>query len=78
MRKVFLSSTADIRFPDLLKICTENFGVPQVIGCHYIFETPWEGDPVISIQEDGEIAKPYQVKIVINAIKRLEEMCEKH
>jgi len=37
-----------------------------------IFKTPWQGDPRINIQKDGNMAKPYQVKIVQKALARLE------
>jgi predicted RNA binding protein YcfA (HicA-like mRNA interferase family) len=49
------------------------FGEPRVRGSHHIFKTPWEGDPRINIQKDGNMAKPYQVKAVIRAIKKLQE-----
>ncbi len=78
MDRDFFNSAADIKFSDLLKICSEYFGDPMVIGCHYVFGTPWIGDPVISIQFDGETAKPYQVRKVEEALKKLEVMNEKH
>jgi hypothetical protein len=34
---------------------------------------PWKGDPRINIQKDGNMAKEYQVKAVVNAINRIEE-----
>jgi len=35
------------------------------------------GDPRINLQKDGTMAKPYQVKDVIKAIKKLEVQYEK-
>jgi hypothetical protein len=32
---------------------------------------PWAGDPRINIQKDGKMAKPYQVKMVAQAIIKL-------
>lgn len=60
-------------FSDLARICTDLFGEPRIKGSHHIFKTPWKGDPRINIQMDGKNAKPYQVKMVLKAIRRLEE-----
>jgi hypothetical protein len=51
----------------------ELFGESRIMGSHHIFKTPWQGDPRINIQKDGNAAKPYQVKAVIEAIKKLEK-----
>jgi hypothetical protein len=32
---------------------------------------PWQGDPRINIQKDGNMAKPYQVRAVVKALGRL-------
>jgi len=50
----------------------EVFGVPRVKGSHHIFKMPWKGDPRINIQKDGKMAKIYQVKLVVKALKKLE------
>jgi hypothetical protein len=34
---------------------------------------PWQGDPRINIQKDGNMAKEYQVKAVIKAIEKLKK-----
>jgi len=78
MNRDILSNITEVSFIDLLKICKNHFGFPLIIGCHYVFETPWDDDPVISIQKDGEIARPYQVRIVKEAIEKLETRSEKH
>ncbi len=62
----------NVKFEDLLKICIKHFGKPRIKGSHHIFKTPWEGDPRINIQKDGKMAKPYQVKLVMAALKKLE------
>lgn len=72
MRRAFFNSAGVVSFTDLLGICERNFGVPVVIGDHYIFETPWRNDPLLSIQKDGLTAMPYQVKIVKEALEKLE------
>jgi hypothetical protein len=34
---------------------------------------PWQGDPRINIQKDGNMAKEYQVKSVVSALEKLEK-----
>ncbi len=62
---------ANVRFSDLLKICTHYFGENRSKGSHYIFKTPWPGDPRINIQNDNGKAKTYQVKQVLMAVNKL-------
>jgi hypothetical protein len=71
-----LANPKNVKFVDLLQICTKYFGNPRVSGSHHIFKMPWQGDPRINIQKDGNMAKEYQVKAVVNAIEKLHE--EKH
>jgi hypothetical protein len=59
---------------DLLHICIKNFGNPRINGSHHIFKTPWQGDPRINMQKDGNMAKPYQVKMVFSALDKLNEI----
>ena len=61
----------NIRFQRLVVICTEFFGQPRISGSHYIFGTPWPGDPRVNLQNQGGKAKPYQVRQVIKALKKL-------
>ncbi len=70
MKKNLLLNPKNVKFDDLLKICIQYFGTPRIKGSHHIFKTPWKGDPRINIQKDGKMAKPYQVKLVIEALKR--------
>ena len=66
---------ANLRFADLKKVCEKYFGKPRQSGSsHAVFKTPWIGDPRINIQDDKGKAKVYQVKQVLLAIKKLEEM----
>ncbi|MCL2845763.1 MAG: toxin HicA [Chitinivibrionia bacterium] len=65
-------NSKNIKFIDLLNVCKKYFGEPRIRGSHHIFKTPWQGDPRINIQKYGNTAKPYQVKAVIEAIKKLE------
>ena len=74
MKKGILDNPKNVRFDDLVKLCTQYFGTPRIRGSHHIFKTPWKGDPRINLQKDGKSAKPYQVKMVQKAIKKLEEM----
>jgi len=67
-----LNNPKNVKFDDLIKICTKYFGAPRVKGSHHIFKTAWKGDPRINIQKDGKMAKLYQVKLVAKALKKLE------
>ena len=69
------NSPKSVPYSDLYKICVECFGAPRQNGTsHAVFRTPWEGDPRVNIQAGkGGEAKPYQVKQVLEAIKKLEE-----
>jgi len=63
-----------VRFSDLCKICDIYFGLARQSGSsHKVYKTPWPGDPRVNIQNNKGKAKPYQVKQVLLAIKRLEE-----
>jgi len=71
-----LRNPKNVKFNDLVKICSEKFGDYRVSGDHFIFNMPWEGDPYINLQPDKKnkkMAKPYQVKQVIKALKKLED-----
>jgi hypothetical protein len=72
------SNPSNILFKDLVAICQRYFGKPRIRGSHFIFKTPWKGDPRINLQKAGKMAKPYQVKSVIKAIEKLEYHHEKH
>jgi hypothetical protein len=62
-----------IRFNDLCQVCEHYFGPARQGGSsHRIYKTPWPGDPRVNIQNDKGMAKAYQVKQVLKAIKKLE------
>ena len=62
-----------IRFSELSKVCDHYFGKSRSHGSsHRIYRTPWQGDPRVNIQNANGMAKPYQVRQVLWAIKRLE------
>jgi len=64
-----------VRFADLTRVCDRYFGKPrQRDTSHRIYRTPWPGDPRVNIQNANGMAKPYQVRQVIKAIERLEDM----
>ncbi len=70
-----LDNPKNVRFVDLIKIATHFFGVPRVNGTsHHVFKVPWQGEPWVNLQADGKMAKPYQAKQVIKALKKLEEV----
>lgn len=65
------------RFAYLARVCQEHFGNPRIKGSHHIFKTPWPGDPRINLQKDEKakgMAKPYQVKQVLEALQKLDEI----
>ena len=67
----------EIRFADLYKVCEHYFGKPRNPGSsHYIFKTPWPGDPRINIQNERGNAKKYQVRQVLSALARLRDIRE--
>jgi hypothetical protein len=62
-------------FKVLLQICEQFFGKGRITGSHHIFKTPWQGDPRINLQKGkGSQAKPYQVRQVLNALRKLQEL----
>ncbi len=66
---------ANVRFSALFGVCETYFGKPrQQGGSHAIFKTPWPGDPRVNIQNDKGKAKAYQVRQVLLAIEKLENM----
>ncbi|WP_208431275.1 toxin HicA [Bartonella doshiae] len=67
------ASPRNIKFSDLLDVCVHFFGEPRNSGTsHFVFKTPWLGDPRVNIQKDsGNKAKAYQVKQVLQAIERM-------
>ena len=61
-----------VRFIELRKICEFYFGKPRLSGSsHFVFKTPWPGDPRINIQDKNGMAKVYQVRQVLKAIELL-------
>jgi hypothetical protein len=72
MEKDVLVNPKNVKFADLLQICTKYFGNPRISGSHHLFKMPWRGDPRINIQKDGNMAKEYQVKAVVKAIEKLQ------
>ena len=65
----------NVRFSDCLKVCGyyfERFGEMRTNGSHHIFQTPWEDDPRINLQNRKGLVAPYQVRQVLKAIERLE------
>ena len=76
MNKKIFQNPKNVLFKDLLNVCIKYFGKPRIKGSHHIFKTPWAGDPRINIQKDSKMAKPYQVKLVLKAIDKLEESNE--
>ena len=70
--KALEGSRANIRFREVVAICTHFFGAPRIRGSHHIFRTPWPGNP-LNLQAEGSHAKRYQVDQVIRALRKLQE-----
>ncbi len=64
----------DVRFDDLRKVCDYYFGEPRQRGSHLFYRMPWEGKPLVNIQPVRGRAKEYQVRQVLKAIEKLEEV----
>ena len=70
---------AGVRFAELFRVCEYYFGPARQSGSsHAIFKTPWLGDPRVNIHNDKGKAKPYQVKQVLEAVKKLKESKNEH
>ena len=64
----------ELRYADVFKVCEHFFGQARSSGTsHAVFKTPWAGDPRVNIQNDHGMAKEYQVRQVMAAIRKLEE-----
>jgi len=64
-----------VRFSDLATVCDSYFGNPRQSGSsHRVYKMPWPGDPRVNIQNDKGKAKIYQVKQVLAALDKLEEL----
>ncbi len=64
-----------VRYTDLFKVCMHYFGEPRQNGTsHAVFRTPWPGDPRVNIQNDKGKAKAYQVRQVLAAVDKKEEL----
>lgn len=63
-----------VRFADLTRVCNKYFGRPrQTGGSHRVYRTPWPGHPRVNIQDKRGMAKAYQVRQVLKAIRKLQE-----
>ena len=71
----FQNNPKNVNFTDLVKVCNHYFGEPRQQGSsHCVYKTPWAGNPRVNIQEKNGKAKVYQVKQVLEAIEKIEEM----
>ena len=69
------SNPKGVRFSELVRICTFFFGEPRhQRTSHVVYRMPWRGDPRINLQSKRGMAKPYQVRQVINALERLQDV----
>lgn len=72
--KQMRNTPKNVSYSDLCFVCDHHFGSPRQSGTsHRFYKTPWQGQPLVNIQADGKNAKAYQVKQVLDAIKKLED-----
>lgn len=64
-----IEAPQNVRFSYLLKICRHFCAATS----HCVFMMPWPGDPRVNIQDDNGKTKSYQVRQVIEVIRRLRE-----
>ncbi len=67
-------SPRNVRFDDLRRVCDRYFGEPRRHGSHLIYHTPWPAEPMVNIQPRRGMAKPYQIRQVLKAVDKLEEV----
>ena len=68
------NNPAGVRFQELVRVCDYFFGEPRNRGTsHYVYRTPWRGDPRVNIQSKQGMVKPYQVRQVIKALEKLRD-----
>ncbi len=73
--KISPEARYNVNFTDLVKVCNHYFGEPRQQGTsHCVYKTRWTGDPRVNIQEKKGKAKAYQVRQVLDAIEKIEEM----
>jgi hypothetical protein len=66
---------AGVRFLDLKKACDAYFGKARQSGSsHAVYKTPWSGDPRVNVQNEKGKAKAYQVRQVLQAIEKLQQL----
>lgn len=71
----FKQNPKNVKFNDLVKVCDHYFGDARQSGSsHRLYKTPWQGDPRVNIQNKNGYGKSYQVKQVLAAISKIEEM----
>ena len=63
-----------IKFNRLVAICDYFFGIGrQRATSHLVYKMPWPGDPRVNIQDDKGMAKEYQVRQAIKALRKLRD-----
>ena len=62
-----------VKFSELSRVLDKWFGEPRTKGSHRIYRTPWQGDPRLNIQNAKGLAKAYQVRQAIRALRKLDE-----
>lgn len=67
------SNPTGISFADAMKVAEHYFGKARNSGSHCVFKTQWAGNPRVNLQKgEGNKAKAYQVRQLLQAIEKLE------
>jgi predicted RNA binding protein YcfA (HicA-like mRNA interferase family) len=64
------NNTKDVRFADAVKVATDHFGEPRIVGSHRVFTGPNGQRVNLQPGKDGK-AKAYQVEQLLTAIGAL-------
>ena len=62
---------SNVRFQELRRVCEHYFGPAKQGGSHFVYKTPWIGDPRVNIQNEHGKTKAYQVRQVLKAVERM-------
>ncbi len=67
------SNPAGSSFADAMRVAEHFSGEPRSNGSHRVFKTRWPGNPRVNLQKgDGNKAKAYQVRQLLQAVEKLE------
>ena len=67
------SNPAGVSFADAMRVARHFFGEARNSGSHHVFKTRWPENPRVNLQKaEGNKAKAYQIRQLLQAIEKLE------